>query len=156
MIPNLKLIVYGIAVAALLAAGLYIRSLHKEAARVPGLTATINAQHDQLTSERQNATKALEHENTLRKDLETARSTAAALAARLRRAYAANVPPVAPSAAEPAGTPGTGGGDDAPGDGGPAGRELDSAVAGVIGACRSDSIKLQGWQSWYESALPLF
>lgn len=69
---------------------------------------------------------------------------ASELAVRLRLAAtrATSLPEPAGTAPEHPGASGTGGGGSA--------LALDSAVSGVIEACRRDSIKLVGWQSWYE------
>lgn len=143
MIANIRLIVWGIAAAAVLGAGLYVRHLHKEAKRVPALIETINNAQKELDRTRAQNQQALEKENALQKQLASARNTAADLASRLRRAYA-DVPEVAPGPAEPDGTPGTGSGPD----------ELDDAVTRVIAACKSDSIRLNGWQRYYEEVSP--
>jgi hypothetical protein len=140
MIPNLKLIAYGIAVAALLGAGLYIRNLHKQAGRVDGLVATINAQQAQLTSERQNAIKALELGHDLQKQLDATRVLNDRLSTRLRLALAVELSvPSSP----PAGPPGTSGDGKLP--------SVFDSLNRVLASCQRDAIRLNGWREYYEA-----
>jgi hypothetical protein len=85
-----------------------------------------------------------QHDAAIRAKL-AADSRSADLARRLRSYYASQsaLPQDAPAAPGPEGASGIGSGPDESGDG------VDAAVQEVLTACRRDSIKLQGWQSWW-------
>jgi hypothetical protein len=85
-----------------------------------------------------------QHDAAIRAKL-AADSRSADLARRLRSYYASQsaLPQDAPAAPGPEGASGIGVGPDESGNG------VDAAVQEVLTACRRDSIKLQGWQSWW-------
>jgi hypothetical protein len=89
-----------------------------------------------------------QHEKAVREKL-AADNRSADLARRLREYYASDahraMSSLAESAASTAGAAGTGSGADDAGDG------VDLAIQGVLTACKRDSIRLNGWQQWYES-----
>ena len=145
MIPNIKLILYGIAVAALIGAGLYLRHLQKEAGRVDELVATINTQRTQIENERTQienertqAIRALEQEHALQKKLAAAESDFARTLDRVRRAYTGlqNTP------SDPSDAPGTGRPDPRIG-------ELNAAVERVGKACAAVGVKSGGWRAYW-------
>lgn len=135
---NLKLILSGIAVAALIGAGLYLRHLQKEADRVDELVATINTQRTQIENERTQAIRALEQEHALQKKLAAAESDFARTLDRVRRAYTGlqNTP------SDPSDAPGTGRPDPRIG-------ELNAAVERVGKACAAVGVKSEGWRTFW-------
>lgn len=141
MIPNLRLIVWGVALAATLAVGIYAKLIYNKAQRVPDLEQRIEKLTDLIQRAAKENQEALQREHEIQRKLAAAYAGNADLARRLRLAYAASLPKTSPFAPEPVGTPGTGSGPD----------PLDAAVAGIIGACKADSIRLGEWQRYYES-----
>ncbi len=141
MIWNLKLILYGIAVVAVISILAYGRHIYKEAQRVDGLVATINTQRTQIENERTQAAKALEFGNEIQKRLDASRLLNDRLSQRLRRALTVELsaPPANPSVTPPAS-----------GDG-----ELPSvfdSVNRVLAACQRDAIRLNSWIEYYRNA----
>jgi hypothetical protein len=150
-----RLAPYGIAVVLLIGLGAYVhqRAFNAGEAKVQALWDAHSLRQNQVISRQQLENAALEnqrdllkfqHDAAIRAKL-AADSRATDLAARLRRYYASQsaLPQDAPAAPGPEGASGIGSGPDESGDG------VDAAVQEVLTACRRDSIKLQGWQSWW-------
>lgn len=146
MIPGfstIRLIVWGIAAAAVISIFIYGKVVYNRAERVPELEQKIGQLIGQLETERTQVTQALERENAIQKKLAAAYAGSADLAARLRRAYTARLSKTPPVATEPERTAGVGSSTSE--------AELDLAVAGIIGSCKADSIRLGEFQRWHES-----
>lgn len=138
---NIRLILCGIAVVSLLSAGLYIRHMHKEAARVPELVRALNVERAAHLREAEAAQKSLELQNDLHKQLDASRNRNAGLARRLRDLLQSDV---SEAPAGPAGTDGAGGSGSGVSD-------ITDDFQRLLDACQNDSIRLGFWQRWYES-----
>jgi len=141
-VTQIKLIAGAVVLAIILSGLLYARHIYRQAQRVPELVEQLQQEKANAELEREQAKKALEQEADIRKRLGDSDSRVAALTQRLRRAYE-TLPDAASGAAGPAGTAGAGVGPGATG--------VDSAVSGVIAACKRDSIRLGEWQQYYEA-----
>ena len=141
MIPNLKLIAYGVIAAVVISAGIYGRAVYRKAQRVPELEQRVEQLSTQIENERTQAAKALEFGNEIQKRLDASRELNARLSSRLRRALAAELSAPAAGPAEPAGTSGDGG---LP--------SVFDSVNRVLAACQRDAIRLNSWIEYYRNA----
>jgi hypothetical protein len=156
ILPGLsRFVPYGIAVLLLVSGVLYYGHTRYEAGQASEREwhQDYVARQNQVITRQQTENARLEnahdllkfqHDAAIRAKL-AADSRATDLAARLRRYYASQsaLPQDAPAAPGTEGASGIGVGPDESGDG------VDAAVQEVLTACRRDSIKLQGWQSWW-------
>lgn len=141
MIPNLRLIVWGVAAAAVVAVGIYAKVIYNKAQRVPELERQVAEIQRQLEVERHQNVKALEAESELRQKLADADRRSDEFARRLRRALK-SVPeaPAAPAEPERA----------EPGERGISSAGLDAAINRVRRECAKAGILERGWADYYD------
>lgn len=151
---NIKLILYGILLAVLLSAGLYVRHKFQVADQVPELQKRIVALEQEKKAEVaradeaiERAQKSMELQNDLQKEIDRARNRNAALSQRVRVLARPVVSEDRPAPAEPDGAGGSGSGSGGSND-------VTGDFQRFLDACQRDSIKLRFWQQWWEEAVP--